>query len=101
MQHLPGLFISVVVVGSLALGGAVRAIPFSLFGTYLAWLYLRFVQSRNGVRWGRQCGRQARPAAAVAPHPAVASWGLPGNATWVLWMRCPRCMHCPSALISL
>lgn len=49
-KHLPGLFISVVVVGSLALGSAVRAIPFTLFGTYLAWLYLRFVQSRNGVR---------------------------------------------------
>ena len=51
-QHLPGLYVVLMAAGSLLLGGAVRVVPFTLFGTYLAWAYLRFVQARNGVRWG-------------------------------------------------
>lgn len=38
-------------MGSLALGGALRVIPFTLLGTYFAWAYLRFLQSNSGVRW--------------------------------------------------
>lgn len=49
-KHLPGLYIAAMAGGSLVLGGAVRVLPFTLFGTYLAWAYLRFVQTRNGVR---------------------------------------------------
>ncbi|KAL4434357.1 hypothetical protein ABPG75_000798 [Micractinium tetrahymenae] len=49
-KHLPGLYVGLMVAGSLLLGGAVRVIPFTLFGTYLAWAYLRFAQTRNGVR---------------------------------------------------
>lgn len=50
LQHLPALYAAAMVGGSLALGGAVRVIPFTLFGTYLGWAFLRFVQTRNGVR---------------------------------------------------
>jgi hypothetical protein len=50
LQHLPGLYAVAMVAASLLLGGAVRVIPFTLFGTYLSWAYLRFVQSRNGAR---------------------------------------------------
>lgn len=50
LQHLPSLYVILMAAGSLLLGGAVRVIPFTLFGTYLGWLYLRFVQTRNGVR---------------------------------------------------
>ncbi|EFN51672.1 hypothetical protein CHLNCDRAFT_139902 [Chlorella variabilis] len=49
-KHLPALYAAAMVGGSLALGGAVRVIPFTLFGTYLGWAFLRFVQTRNGVR---------------------------------------------------
>jgi hypothetical protein len=50
VQDLPGLYAVAMVAASLLLGGAVRVIPFTLFGTYLSWAYLRFLQSRNGAR---------------------------------------------------
>lgn len=50
VQHLPGLYILGAGAMSLLLGGATRVIPFTLFGSYFSWAYLRFVQSRNGVR---------------------------------------------------
>lgn len=49
-KHLPALFAVTMVVGSLILGDAIRVIPFTLFGTYLSWAFLRFVQTRNGIR---------------------------------------------------
>ena len=51
MQHLPGLYVAGASTVSLVLGGATRVIPFTLFGSYFAWTYLRFLQTRNGVRW--------------------------------------------------
>jgi hypothetical protein len=51
VQHLPGLYVLGAGIASLALGGAVRVATSSLGGAYLAWAYLRFVQTRNGVRW--------------------------------------------------
>ncbi len=50
LQHLPALYAVAMVGASLVLGGAFRVIPFTLFGTYLSWAFLRFVQTRNGVR---------------------------------------------------
>ena len=50
VQHLPGLYILGAGAMSLLLGGATRVIPFTLFGSYFSWAYLRFVQSRNGLR---------------------------------------------------
>jgi hypothetical protein len=50
VQHLPGLYVLGAGIASLALGGAVRVATSSLGGAYLAWAYLRFVQTRNGVR---------------------------------------------------
>lgn len=44
------LHIAAASAAALALGGAVRVVPFVLLGTYAAWAYLRFVQKRNGVR---------------------------------------------------
>lgn len=52
VQHLPGLYVAGASAVSLVLGGATRVIPFTLFGSYFAWTYLRFLQTRNGVRWG-------------------------------------------------
>lgn len=49
-QHLPGLYVAAASVAALAVGGAVRVLPFVLLGSYSAWAYLRFIQTRNGVR---------------------------------------------------
>lgn len=49
-KHLPGLYVAGASTVSLVLGGATRVIPFTLFGSYFAWTYLRFLQTRNGVR---------------------------------------------------
>ncbi|PRW59366.1 transmembrane 115 [Chlorella sorokiniana] len=49
-KHLPGLYVLGASVAALVLGGATRIVPFTLFGSYLSWAYLRFVQTRNGVR---------------------------------------------------
>ena len=54
LQHLPGLYAVGASAGSLLVGGATRIIPFTLFGTYFAWGFLRFVQTRNGVRCARR-----------------------------------------------
>lgn len=58
LQHLPGLYVLGASAAASVIGGATRIIPFTLFGSYFAWAYLRFVQMRNGVRWeaGCSCG---------------------------------------------
>ena len=56
------------------LGGALRVIPFTLFGTYAAWAYLRFLQSRDGVRCVSASALAAAVLAAMHRH-------LPGGAT--------------------
>ena len=43
-QHLPGIFILMAACGSTALGTSLNTIPFVCFGTYAAWVYLRFLQ---------------------------------------------------------
>ncbi len=44
LQHLPGLFVLVSIVSSFIFGTKLSTIPFVLFGTYSAWIYLRFLQ---------------------------------------------------------
>lgn len=43
-QHLPGLFVVLAVAGSFFLGTSLTTVPFVIFGTYFAWVYLRFLQ---------------------------------------------------------
>ena len=44
LQHLPSLFVLFAIVGSFIFGTKLSTIPFVLFGTYSAWIYLRFLQ---------------------------------------------------------
>ena len=44
LQHLPSLFVLAAIVGSFVFGTKLSTIPFVLFGTYSAWVYLRFLQ---------------------------------------------------------
>lgn len=44
VQHLPSLFLVFAVAGSFVLGTALSTVPFVCFGTYFAWVYLRFLQ---------------------------------------------------------
>ena len=44
LQHLPSLFVLTAVVSSFVFGTKLSTIPFVLFGTYSAWVYLRFLQ---------------------------------------------------------
>lgn len=55
LQHLPGLYVLGASAASSLIGGATHILPFTLFGSYFAWAYLRFVQMRNGVRWETGC----------------------------------------------
>lgn len=45
-KHLPVIFNLLTVIGALALGSALKTVPFVIFGTYISWFYLRFFQSR-------------------------------------------------------
>ena len=91
LQHLPALFAAVMVGGSVLLGGALRVIPFTLFGTYAAWAYLRFLQSRDGARCVSASALAAAVLAAINRH-------LPGEAI----ARAANCLgaclaDCPGA----
>ena len=44
LQHLPSLFVLAAIVSSFVFGTKLSTIPFVLFGTYSAWVYLRFLQ---------------------------------------------------------
>ncbi|EIE19425.1 DUF1751-domain-containing protein [Coccomyxa subellipsoidea C-169] len=44
VKHLPSLFLAFAVAGSFVLGTALSTVPFVCFGTYFAWVYLRFLQ---------------------------------------------------------
>lgn len=44
LQHLPSLFLVFAVAGSFLLGTALSTVPFVCFGTYFAWVYLRYLQ---------------------------------------------------------
>lgn len=44
LQHLPSLFVLVSIISSFIFGTKLSTIPFVLFGTYSAWIYLRFLQ---------------------------------------------------------
>lgn len=46
MQHLPGIFLCTTVPAAIVFGNPIKTVPFVVFGTYLAWLYLRFFQSK-------------------------------------------------------
>ena len=46
MQHLPGIYLSVAVPAALFFGHPIQTVPFVVFGTYVAWFYLRFFQSK-------------------------------------------------------
>jgi hypothetical protein len=52
LQHLPSLYVVAVLLVSIVLGSALNNIPTVLLGTYLAWVYLRFLQTKPelGVR---------------------------------------------------
>ena len=43
-QLLPSLFVLLAVVAGTLLGSAMSTVPFVCFGTYLSWVYLRFLQ---------------------------------------------------------
>ncbi len=43
-QLLPSLFVVSAVVAGTVLGRALSTVPFVCFGTYLSWVYLRFLQ---------------------------------------------------------
>jgi hypothetical protein len=47
LQHLPSIFLLLAVFGSFLLGTAISTIPFVCFGTYGAWVYLRFLQMNS------------------------------------------------------
>ncbi|CAL8468418.1 g7958 [Coccomyxa elongata] len=44
VKHLPSLFLVLAVAGSFLLGTSLSTVPFVCFGTYFAWVYLRFLQ---------------------------------------------------------
>lgn len=44
LQHLPSLFVFGAIVSSFIFGTKLSTIPFVLFGTYSAWIYLRYLQ---------------------------------------------------------
>ena len=47
VQHLPSIFLLLAVCGSFLLGTSMSTIPFVCFGTYSAWVYLRFLQMNS------------------------------------------------------
>lgn len=53
LQHLPSLFLVAAVAGSFLLGTALSTVPSVVFGTYFAWVYLRFLQYKVelSARW--------------------------------------------------
>lgn len=78
-QHLAPLFALGMTVGSLVLGGAIRVVPFVLFGTYFGWAFLRFVQTRNGVRCAGRAAAAAGPDAGVPSPPFPDACVNPAN----------------------
>lgn len=89
MQHLTGLYVLGAAAASLALGGAVRVITTSVGGAYLAWAYLRFVQTRNGVRWvpplARPCAARCRASDSISRRldwPVYASMRAQRGVAW-------------------
>jgi hypothetical protein len=55
LQHLSSIFVLLSIVGTAFLGSMMRTLPFVLFGTYIAWFYLRFFQVKaetDTLKWG-------------------------------------------------
>ena len=56
VQHLPSLFVVVSIISSFVFGTKLSTIPFVLFGTYSAWIYLRFLQLKPELSVRCACG---------------------------------------------
>ena len=53
-QLLPSLFVLLAVMAGTFLGSALSTVPFVCFGTYLSWVYLRFLQPNQELNL--RCG---------------------------------------------
>ena len=68
-QLLPSLFVLLAVVAGTLLGSALSTVPFVCFGTYLSWVYLRFLQPNQELNL--RCGPRSSPGGLA---PAATVW---------------------------
>lgn len=58
-QLLPSLFVLLAIVAATLMGSALSTVPFVCFGTYLSWVYLRFLQPNQELNL--RCGPTSSP----------------------------------------